>query len=350
MKKIIVLFLFLVVVIVGVLFWQNGNIAKNDDASQMAGDDVAVIGLLTGYGGLGDRAFNDMQYKGMVDARRKYGIEFHYLAPEQGDNLALMIEKLIHLGCSMVICGEGYVAESPVMQMASRYPEIKFVVLDYELPEFLPNIASVSFKQNEGSFLAGALAAMTTKSKSVGMIGGEPIEVILDFYKGFEVGAKYIDESVNVDVEYLSEHDSKDVWADPLTGEKVAKKMIADEKSDILYGVAAASNLGIFHACKAQNCYAIGVDTDQGHLAPGTVLTSMMKRLDNAIVDIIGKFLHGEFENRHYHYGLPNGVSLAPLRYGEGNVPAEISETLRRIQKQIEAGELQVPSQFNGAE
>ncbi|MCP4629671.1 MAG: BMP family ABC transporter substrate-binding protein [bacterium] len=307
------------------------------------------FGLATGLAGLGDKSFNDMQYNGMILAKKKYGISFIYDSPATVDDDIPVIEGLIEKGCNVIIAGGGYHMKDPVDILSQKHPGVKFIILDDFANKYHKNVYSVALSQNEGSFLAGALAAQMTKTGNIAVIGAMNIDIINDFVIGYKAGAKYIDKSVNVIVKYISEKDGN---INPFTAPKVAKNMSIElydqDHVDIIYSVATASNMGVFAAAREKGKYAIGVDSDQDFHAKGLILTSMMKRLDAALVYIIGLLMDNKIENKPYVIGLENkGVSLTPMTYTRHIIPDACIKKLDRIRDDIINHKITAPTVFN---
>ncbi|MEW6261716.1 MAG: BMP family ABC transporter substrate-binding protein [Thermodesulfobacteriota bacterium] len=307
------------------------------------------FGLATGLAGLGDQSFNDMQYNGMILAKKKYGISFIYDSPTKVEDDIPVIEGLIKKGCNVIIAGGGYHMKEPVDLLSGKYPAVQFIILDDFAKEYHKNICSVVLRQNEGSFLVGALAAQMTKTGNIAVMGAVNIDIINDFIIAYIAGAKYINNSMNIIVKYISEKDRK---VNPYTSPEVAKELSLElydqDKVDVIFGVATASNLGIFSAAKEKAKYAIGVDSDQDFHAKGLVLTSMMKRLDLALVYIIGLFLDNKIENKPYSIGLKeNGVGLTPMTYTRHIILDSCLEKLDQIKADIINHKIIVPTVFN---
>lgn len=307
------------------------------------------VGLITGFGGLGDKAFNDMQYNGLVLAKKLYGIDFEYFAPKNFEDIMKYTQILIDNGSNLIIIGEGFIGQKVLDQFAPKYPQIKFFVLDNLCENLYHNSASVLFKQNEASFLAGVLAAEMTKKDRVGFIGGAPISVIEDFYIGFNQGINYIKSDCKVEKDFISNYvkDFENVWDAPKISYEIAKTMIREKGVDIIFAVASASNIGIFNACKDYSIFSIGVDTDQDYINPGIILTSVLKNLDQAIVFIVDKVIKNNFESKSYYLGLKeNGVGLSPMIFTKDIVGDDIIKKINLLQKKIIDGQISVKSVF----
>ncbi|MCL1827311.1 MAG: BMP family ABC transporter substrate-binding protein, partial [Candidatus Cloacimonetes bacterium] len=251
-----------------------------------------LFGLVVGIGGLGDRAYNDMLYNGMINSKLKYGLDFIYAEPEDEEASEKALEELILKGAKCILAGGGWLHVDPVDELARKYPDVYFVILDDFANEYLPNVASVLCKQNEGSFLAGALAALHSKTNAIGMVGGVDQPVIHDFWVGYEAGAKAVKPNIKVHIDYVEKYDPEtNPFENSPVGRIVADNMFRNQNVDIIYQVAGGSGIGVFNAAKDNERYAIGVDIDQDHLVPGVILTSMIKKFDIGIEFIVDSIL-----------------------------------------------------------
>jgi len=322
----------------------NGNLEQQTITKQNL-----KLGLITGLGGLGDKSFNDMQYRGMIMARREYGIEFEYLTPGKEEDDYLLMQQLIEKKCNVIIGGGGYHNIEPIEILSEKYPEILFVLLDDFARTYRKNVASVSFRQNEGSFLAGALAALVSDSKKIGVVAAMDIKVINDFIIGYEEGAHYIHNSFTIYKSYISTgSDGISPWNKPEMAYEKAVDLYDNKGVDVIFAVASASGMGVFRAAQKKEKFAIGVDSDQDYLAEGYILSSMMKNLDVGILFIVEKILKNEFENKAYILGLKeNGIGLSPMTFTRNVVSDQMLEKLDVIKSKILKGELKVKSVYD---
>lgn len=326
----------------------NKNRLMSQKTEQIEEKEQILFGLATGSGGLGDKAFNDMQFNGMLMAKRNYGIKFIYDSPLSETDDVQVIEGLIKKNAKVVILGGGFHMVDPLDSLATLYPDIKFVILDDKAKNYHPNVASIMFKQNEGSFLAGALAALESKTNHIAMIGAINIDIINDFYEGFKAGAKHVNPKINVSVRYIADYEDEiSPFANPQRAYKIAESLYKNSNVDIIYQVAAGSGMGVFNAAKQFKKYAIGVDSDQDYLAESYILTSMMKRLDIGINMIVGHILEGKFENKPYKLGLKeNGVSLSDMKFTKDLINSETLLKLKSIESDIINGKIIVPTLY----
>ncbi len=318
---------------------------KNNGTNNASG---YVFGLTTGLGDLGDYAFNDMQYNGMIMAKKQFGINFYYNSPKTEDEDEAKLLELIKKGCNVIFAGGGYHMIDPIDKIAPMYPQVLFILLDDKPKTLYKNVAGIMFKQNEGSFLAGMLAASMSKTNSIGSVSAMNIEVINDFIIGYEAGARYVNPTIRFKNIYLAEDmGEKNPFSAPQTASLASKKLISDFKTDVIFQIASASGNGVFNTAKDMKIYAIGVDSDQDYLAKGVILTSMMKRLDIAILFMVERVLSNNFENKVYNLGLKeNGIGLSPMRYTKNIIPENVQNAIKKAEKEIIEGKMYVPSYY----
>ncbi len=298
-------------------------------------------------GNLGDKSYNDSCNAGALQAVEDFGIELKSLegttAQEWEANLVAACEE----GYDLIIGASSNNADH-IQKYAPDYPDIKFAVIDTTVD--LPNVESISFAQNQGSFLAGAAAAMfTTKTdidgvnadKVIGWVGGMDVPVLHDFYTGYEQGAKYIDPDITILQAFAGS------WNDPLKGKELTLAQY-EQGADIVMNVASGTGPGILEAAKESGLYAIGVDLNQDNDQPGSVLTSMVKRVDNACYLVIQSVVEGTFEGGSTQYLTlaDGGVSLTDFsvmrEYLGDKFPEDIVEKCDELAQQIIDGEIVV--------
>ena len=307
-----------------------------------------LFGLATGLGELADRAYNDLLYNGMINSKMKLGIDFIYASPANIDESKNTIQKLIDEGAKYIIAGGGWHMVTPVDELARIYPEILFVIIDDNAIEYLPNVASILFKQNEASYLAGALAALHSKTNIIGMVGAIDRPIINDFWVGYLDGAKKVKPDIKVIKDYIQNYDiNTSPFDNPNIAYEIADRMYRRDNADILFQVASASGMGVFNAANDSNNFAIGVDSDQDHLVPGSILTSVIKRIDLSIVMIIEAIVNDNFENKIYLLGLEeNAVSLSNMEYTKDLIDPAHLEIIRDLNQQIIEKKIIVPTTF----
>ncbi len=301
------------------------------------------IGLVLGVSGLGDNSFNDMQYAGLVQARLSMPVTGFVRAPADArpETLDRVFSDLVMTDrCSLVIVSESYIMVDAVLRSAREHPEVTFVLMDHAAVA-LPNIASSQFAQNEVGFAAGYLAGRLSPGKPVGYIGGVDLWSVRDFLAGFEAGLARAANGSHLIVEYLSRIPDFSGFTSPGRAHSLAETMYA-RGARIVAAVAGASGTGIIAAARRLGHLAIGVDSDQDHLAPGAVLTSMVKRVDVAITNFVGWHLAGRLKGgRAYRFGYrERGVGLTEFEFTRTLVPPDLRRELSEIESDLAAGRI----------
>ena len=296
---------------------------------------------------LGDKSYNDSANIGAKKATDDFGVEVTSLegltAQEWEANLISACED----DYDLIIGASSNIADF-IQEHGPNYPDKMFAVIDTTVD--LPNVQSISFAQNEGSFLAGAAAALFTQHTEIegvndkaiiGWVGGMDIPVLHDFYTGYEQGAKYI----NPDIKILQSFAGS--WTDPLKGKELTLAQF-DQGADIVMNVASGTGPGILEAAKEAGKYAIGVDLDQDNDQPGSVLTSMVKRVDSAVYLTIQSAVEDDFQGGSTKYLslAENGVSLTDFSVMKEHLgdkfPQEIVDKVDELAKKIIDGEIKV--------
>ncbi len=321
-----------------------GGVAAMLMSSMAMAADVPPAALIIAQGGLGDGSWNDTAYAGFQAGLEKSGVEGR---PVESKDVAAQGEEIMRRaadgGFGLIISLE-WIHGEPMEKLAVDYPDNNWVIMNQTRKG--DNVASVVFGEHEGSYLAGALAALVTTDTSIkginpepviGVIGGVKAPGIDKFIVGFIQGAEAINPDIDVKVAY------SDTFGDPAKGQQMAKAMF-DDGADIVYQVAGGTGIGIIEAAKAAGRYAIGVDTDQDGMAPGNVLTSMLKRVDVAVEDIITNYAAGSFPGGEVmDFGLAeNGVALSDMKHTKDMIPAEYLEKVDALKADIIAGKIDV--------
>ena len=314
-------------------------------------------GIVFDIGGKDDRSFNAAAWNGMKCAETgkwpggeecgKPGLNIVLRDVEPGT--PVNIEPAMRAFAERrfdVIVGIGF-AQAPILEsVAKDYPEIQFAIVD-GVSE-LPNVASLVFKEHEGSYLVGIIAAMTTRTGTLGFLGGMDIGLIRRFAKGFEEGARSVNPNIRVLENYIGVTDA--AWNNPGRGKELALAQIA-KGADIIFTAAGNSGLGAFDAVEERGRDAsgrathlvIGVDANQNMVKPGFVLTSMVKRVDNAVYEIVKDVTNGRFKAGLHVFGLESdGVGYAMDAHNKDLVSPRAIEAAETARKKIIAGEIKV--------
>lgn len=290
------------------------------------------VGLMLSDVGLGDRSFSDSAFLGLVKAREELDIIFDYRELQETKTYEKGLTELVEAGNSLVV-GIGYKMQEDLEKVAKKYPNQQFILIDAESKQ--SNIISVTFREEQGSYLAGVVAALTTNTNKVGVIGGQDIPIIHRFTEGFEKGARSINPDIEVDVSFAGDFGNEKL------GAKLAKLKI-DEGYDVLYAPAGLTGVGVLTEAQANGVYAIGVDSDQYFFAEKAVITSMTKKVDIALYQIIEHHIkNGAIKNEHKQLGIKEGgVGLAPIRII--NWSSENEEILNESEIKLKNGEISI--------
>lgn len=269
-------------------------------------DGKVKVGVMLSENGLGDQSFSDLAFKGLTKARDEEDIVVEYLELAETGTYEEGFRELVESGNDLVFA-LGYTGQLELEKVALDFPHQKFVLVD--AVSEAENITSITFKEDEGSVLAGIVAATVSDSQVIGFIGGMEAPVIQRFEQGFIQGAKSINPDIVIHTEIAGDFDNDGL------GAEIASKMI-DDKADVLYAAAGFTGVGMLKEAEKRGIYAIGVDSDQYFYAEQAVITSMMKNIDNALFDTIQSYKEsGAIQSGHIELGLAeNGVGLAPFR------------------------------------
>jgi basic membrane protein A and related proteins len=228
-------------------------------------------------GGKFDKSFNEAAYNGAEAWKKETGkayLEFEINNPTQREQA---MRRMAERGANPIV-GVGFSQGSPMEKVAKEFPKLNFTIIDFVVN--LPNVESVVFREHEGSFLVGMMAAMASKTGKVGFVGGMDVPLIRKFQCGYEQGAKYANPKVEVHANMTGTTPA--AWNDPARGGELAKAQFA-KGADVVFAAAGGTGVGVYSAAKDAGKLAIGVDSNQNHLQPGTMLTSMVKRVDVAV-------------------------------------------------------------------
>lgn len=315
---------------------QSSSTAGSSTAGSSTEDKlkVAYIGLL------GDNSFYDAGWAGLEKAKADFGVDIVSIEPATAADYGSSIVSAVNSGADMVLIFGGAYADT-FNEYCERFPDVYFGGLNSVSANAFDNLVMASSGDHEGSFLAGALAAMVSKTGTIGATGGMEADNINRFLIGYEEGAKYVNPNIKVLKSYIGAYD------DPATAKEFALQL-QKEGADIIYTVAGGSNMGVFEAVKeTEGLYAIGVDADQDGIVPGKILTSMVKRADNIAYDFVEMMVKNEFKSGLSVYGVADGgVSLTEFAHSKDMVTADMIKKLDDIKAKIIAGEIKVTDLF----
>ncbi len=316
----------------------------SDDGSKLR------VGIVFDIGGKDDRSFNAAAWEGAKRAKQEFPIVLRDVEPGDPTSIEPAMRAFAERGYDLII-GVGF-AQAPIMQqVAEDYPNINFAIIDGVIQkrdaqgkpiegQFLQNVASLVFKEHEGSYLVGMIAARKSQTGTLGFIGGMDIGLIHRFATGYEEGARSVNPNIRVIVNYVGVTDA--AWNNPGKGKELAAAQIG-KGADVIFTAAGNSGLGAFDAAEQNNKFVIGVDANQNWVKPGYVLTSMVKRVDNAVYQVIQEKLNGKFQGGLVINGLNNnGVGYAMDQYNEKLVPQEVITEVEAAKQKIINGEIKV--------
>ena len=299
------------------------------------------VALVLDKGGKDDKSFNAAAYAGATKAQKDLKIDLKYVEATDNNAIENLHRSFARKNFDLVI-GIGFAQKDAVKKVAAQFPKVKFAIVDGEVAA--DNVRSLLFEEHEGSFLVGALAAMTSKTNSVGFVGGMDIPLIRRFAMGYTAGAKYINPKIKITENYVGV--TGEAWNNPAKAKELALAQIA-KGADVIYTGAGASNTGVFDAAEDKKKFAIGCDSNQNWIKPGVILTSMLKAVDVAVYDTIKETQEGKFTGGISRFGLKNnGVDYTLDQYNEKLISAENRKKLEDIKKKIIAGQIEVPDYY----
>ncbi|WP_343563061.1 BMP family lipoprotein [Kiloniella sp. b19] len=288
-------------------------------------------------GGKFDKSFNEGVYNGVERFKEETGIsyrEFEVTNPSQREQA---LRKMAQRGADPII-GVGFAQEQALTKVAKEFPDLRFTIIDAVVD--LPNVQSIVFKEHEGSFLVGVLAAMAAEDGAVGFVGGMDIPLIRRFACGYAQGAKHA--NANAEVIQNMTGTTPAAWNDPGKGSELAKSQF-DRGAEVVFAAAGGTGLGVYQAAKDAGKLAIGVDSNQNHLQPGTMLTSMTKELDVAAYNSFKEALSGTWKPGLVELGLAeNGVAWALDENNQGLITEAMKQEVDAARAAIVSGDIQV--------
>ncbi|MGG6893171.1 MULTISPECIES: BMP family lipoprotein [Rhizobium] len=293
--------------------------------------------IVYGTGGKFDKSFNEAAYNGAEKFKKETGVAYRDFEPTGDTQGEQALRNFASKGFNPVIA-VSFAWTSALQKVAAEYPKTEFVLIDDSLD--LPNVRSVKFKENEGSYLAGVMAALASKTGKVGFVGGMDIPLIRKFECGYELGAR----AANPKIEVLQNMTGTTgaAWNDPVRGGELTKNQI-DQGADVVYAAAGATGLGVLQTAADNKKLSIGVDSNQNYLHPGSVLTSVVKRVDLAVYNAFTDAKNGKFTPGTQELGLKEeGVGVAMDDNNKPLVTPEIKAAVDKAKADIVAGTVKV--------
>ncbi len=306
------------------------------------GDESKVhVGVVFDIGGKDDRSFNAAAWEGAKLAAKDLPIVLRDVEPGDPTSIEPAMRAFAERSYDLII-GVGF-AQTPIMQQVAKdYPNTSFAIIDGVVApdEQLPNVAYLLFKEHQGSYLVGMIAARKSQTGVLGFIGGMDVPLIHKFATGFEEGAQSVNPNVRVITNYVGVTDA--AWNNPGKGKELALAQIG-KGADVIFTAAGNSGLGAFDAVEQNNKFVIGVDANQNWVKPGFVLTSMVKRVDTAVYQTIKDRVENAFKGGVHVYGLENdGVAYALDKYNAALIPPAVLGEVEAAKQKIINGQIEV--------
>lgn len=334
MKKI------LFILLVFILFVSCGKKDNNENTSGKL-----KVGLVFDVGGRGDKSFNDAAFRGLEKAKQELGIEFEYIEPGPGADREAALRQFSSRSDISIIFGIGFIFTDEITKIAQEFPDKKYACVDYTVDPgktIPPNLVALEFKEEEGSFLVGAIAGLMTKTNKVGFVGGMESPLIKKFQVSYEAGVKQVNPNCIVLIGYAGV--TGDAFKNPGKGKELALGQYNDGV-DIIYHASGVTGLGVFEAAREMKKFAIGVDSDQNDEAPGYIITSMVKVVDVSVYEVIKEVKDGTFKGgRVETFGLKTkGVDYAYTDKNKHLIPSEIRNKVETLRQEIIEGKITIP-------
>jgi basic membrane protein A and related proteins len=299
------------------------------------------VGLVLDRGGKDDKSFNTSAYEGAEEAHKKLGVYVKTVEAADDNAFEPMMRAFAQRDFDLII-GIGFAQQGAIKKVAEQFPGRYFAIVDSKVD--LPNVRSLMFEEHEGAFLIGAIAAMTSKTGKIGFVGGMDIPLIRRFATGYEAGAKMINPSIGVLANYVGI--TSEAWNNAPKGKELALAQY-EGGADIIFAAAGASGLGVFDAAEEKQRYAIGVDANQDWTKPGLILTSMLKRVDEAVFATIAEAKAGKFTGGVKRFGLSNkGIDYSVDQYNAKILSEPVRKRADQLKADIIAGKISVPDYY----
>ena len=304
----------------------------------LGGAALADPAIIYDLGGKFDKSFNEAAYNGAERWTEETGENYLDFELQNDAQREQALRRFAGQGANPIVMA-GFSWATALDSIAPEFPDTNFVVIDTVVDQ--PNVRSIMFDEHTGSFLVGALAAMQSETGTVGFVGGMDVPLIHRFYCGYAEGAKAVNEDITLLEAYTGTTPA--AWNDPVTAGELAKAQM-DQGADVVYAAAGGSGLGVLQAMADAGLYSIGVDSNQNYLHPGSVLTSMLKRVDNAVYDsFVNAGDDATFEPGRVDLGLADeGVGYALDEYNAELITDEMQSRVDELKAQVIAGEIEV--------
>jgi basic membrane protein A and related proteins len=296
-----------------------------------------VPAVVFDMGGKFDKSFNEAAYAGAERFKKETSIAYREFEVTNEAQREQALRTLARRG-SPVVVGIGFGQASGMEKVAREFPNVKFAIVDAVVE--LPNVQSIVFKEHEGSFLVGMAAAMASKTGKIGFVGGMDIPLIRRFALGYAEGARYVNPKIEIYQNMTGTTSA--AWNDPTRGGELARSQF-DRGADVVYAAAGGTGLGVLQAARDRGRLAIGVDSNQNHIHPGSVLTSMVKRVDLAVYECFKTARDGTWKAGVRSLGVAEGgVGFSLDQHNRSLITPEMERRLGQARADIVAGKIKV--------
>ncbi|MDH3658753.1 MAG: BMP family ABC transporter substrate-binding protein [Alphaproteobacteria bacterium] len=298
--------------------------------------------IIYDLGGKFDKSFNEAAYNGAERFKEESGVEYLEFEVTNESQRDQALRRMARRGATIVVA-VGFSYATPMETIADEFPDTQFTIIDSVVEK--DNVQSVVFKEHEGSFLVGMAAALKSETGKVGFVGGMDIPLIRNFAHGYEQGVKHVNPDAEIYVNMTGTTPA--AWNDPAKGAELAQSQF-DRGADVVYAAAGGTGLGVLQTAADSGKFSIGVDSNQNYLHPGSVLTSMLKRVDVAVYNAFMSAKDGNWQAGMQNLGLAEeGVGYALDEHNEALISDDIKAELEGAKAKIVAGELEVTDYYS---
>ncbi len=299
------------------------------------------VGLVLDRGGKDDKSFNASAFAGAGLAKEKLGVTLKVVEATDDNAFEPLLRAFAQRGFDLII-GVGFAQKEAVAKTAAHFPREHFALVDAEVAA--PNVRSLLFQEHEGAYLVGAIAAMTSKTGVIGFVGGMDIPLIRRFERGYQAGARRVRPDIKILANYVGL--TSDAWNNPPKGKELALTQY-EQGADVVFAAAGASGLGVLDAAEEKKKLAIGCDSNQDWTKPGYILTSMLKRVDQAVFSTIAEAKAGKFTGGVHRYGLRNqGIDYSFDQYNAKLLSDSVRQRADELKAEIINGKTVVPDYY----
>ena len=296
------------------------------------------VALIYDSGGKFDKSFNESAYNAAEKFKADTGNDYMEFEAANNAQIEQGLRKLAQRGANVIVA-MGFAMADAVSAVSAEYPDVNFTIVDVNWLQG-DNLQQIVFKEHEGSFLVGMIAAMKSQTGTVGFVGGMDIPLIRKFHGGYEQGAKYVNADINVLMNMTGT--TPEAWNNPTKGAELTKAQI-DKGADVIYQAAGGTGIGVLQAAADAGVYGIGVDANQNYMHPGSVLTSMLKRVDVAVYNAFKTTMDGTYETGVFTLGLAeDGVGWALDEHNESLITADMQNAVEKAKADIISGKINV--------